>query len=330
MEENITTSIASPAIADSKIASDPWQIESLIRSAWKRTLDRFVSYFLAIALSVVIFIAVFLVCGLAAAALIGLSAAISLPQFPFLIVILVSLVGYLVLLYVGSLSNLLVIEVIIREDKAGVMETLAKVRPLVWDYVWLSFLMSLFLGGLFIWGVLSLFIIFILWSVWGSFMTFVFLEKRKKGLTNLWLSKAMVAQKFWGIVGRLLLVNVAAFIISSILASSKNSVLELGSVLVSLIIQPFLISFSYEMYRIIPDHDTYKSPKGWIVMSVLGWVLGVLAIVLLAGSFMTLFKNFSFPDILNRFKPLQNEQDINRFLPKNLPLLDNSGANQSL
>lgn len=298
-----------------------WQIEKLIRAAWVRTSERFISYFLAIVLSLVIFVAVFLVGGILAVALIGLSAALSLSSLGLvsaLLVILVSLVGYLVLLYVGSLINLLIAEIIIREDKAGVMETLAKVRPLVWDYVWLSFLMSLFLGGLFIWGLLSLFIVLILWSVWGSFVTFVFLEKRKKGLANLWLSKAVVSQRFWGIVGRMLLVNVAAFIISSILASSKNSVLEFGSVLVSLIVQPFLISFSYEMYRIIPDHDTYKSPKAWVVLSVLGWVLGIASIALLAGSFMTLFKSFSPQDILNTYKPLQSEQDINRFLPQNL------------
>lgn len=335
MEENITPIAASPAMADNKTVSDPWQIENLIRSAWKRTLDRFVSYFLAIVLSLVIFIAVFLVCGLVAAVLIGLSAAFSLSNLGLvsaLLIILVSLVGYLVLLYVGSLVSLLINEVVIQDVKTGVMEALAKVRPLVWDYAWLSFLMSLFFAGLFIWGVLSLLVVFFLWSVWASFITFVFLEKRRRGLDNLWLSKAMVAQKFWGIVGRIILVNVAAFIISSILASSKNSILEIGSVLVSLITQPFLISFSYEMYRLIPDPvaPATKKPKAWIIMSVVGWLLGVLAIALLASSFMTLFKSFSPQDVLNMYKPLQSEQDINRFLPQSLPSLDNTGANQGL
>lgn len=319
MEENITPITLSPTPVDNKTASDPWQIEALIRSAWRRTLDRFVSYFLAIVLSVVIFVAVLIACGIVAAVLIAVSAAFSLTNLGLvsvLLIVLMSLVGYLVLLYVGSLINLLVNEVIIQEEKTGVMETLSKVRPLVWDFVWLSFLMSLFLGGLFIWGVLSLFIVYILWSIWGVFTTFVFLDKRKKGLNNLWLSKTMVSQRFWGIVGRMLLLNVAAFIISSILASSKNSVLELSSVLVSLITQPFLISFSYEMYRNIPEPQNVKRPGIWVGLSVVGYVLFIMMSVVAGSSLMKLFKDFSPQELLNMYKPLQNEQDINKFLPK--------------
>lgn len=321
MEENITPIVASPVVADNKNVSDPWQIENLIRLAWKRTLDRFVSYFLAIVLSLVIFIGVFLVCGLAAAVLIGLSAAFSLSNLGLvsaLLIILVSLVGYLALLYVGSLVSLLINEVVIQDVKTGVMEALAKVRPLVWDYAWLSFLMSLFFAGLFIWGVLSLLVVFFFWSVWASFITFVFLEKRRRGLDNLWLSKAIVSQRFWGIVWRMLLLNVAAFIISSILAISKNSVMELSSVLVSLITQPFLISFGYEMYRNIPEPQNVKRPGVWIGLSIVGFILIIIISVLVSSRLSIFFKSITPQGLLNLYKPLQNEQDINRFLPQNL------------
>ena len=320
MEENLTLNTTSAVATQNGTPSDPWQLVNLIRLAGKRTADRFVSYFLAVVLSLVIFVAVFIACALVAGILIALSAALSLSNLGLvsvLLIILVSLTGYLVLLYVGSLVILLVNEVIIQDVKTGVMESFAKVRPLVWDYVWLKFLMSLFLGGLFIWGLLSLFIIFLLWSVWTTFVTFVYLEKRKKGLENLWLSKALVDQRFWGIVGRLLLVNVAAFIVSSILASSKNSILEIGSVLISLITQPFLISFGYEMYRRIQEPAVIKRPSAWLGFSVLGWVIFIGGFVVLFGPISSALKNVSPQDLLNRYRTLQNEQDIDKFLPQN-------------
>ena len=321
MEENITPVTPASAVGQNNTASDSWQIENLIRMSWNRTADRFVSYFLAIVLSVVIFVGVFVIGAVVAGILIAIFAALSLSNLGLvsvLLIVLVSLVVLLILLYVGSLINLLINEVMIQETKTGVMETLAKVRPLVWDYVWVTSFMSLFFVGLLIWGVLSLGSVFILWSVWSSFVTFVFLEKRKRGLANLWMSKALVDQRFWGIVGRLVLLNAAAFLISSILAGSKNSVLEFGSLIASLIVQPFMISFGYEMYRNIPEPQNVKRPGVWVGFSAAGWALLILMVVVLGNSLVGLLKDFSPQELMNIYKSAQNVRGTNRLIPKSV------------
>lgn|GEM_PF-1018665 len=321
MEENTAVNTPTPVITNEKVDTDPWQIETLIRRSFERTKDRFISYFLAVVLSVVIVLAVVLGAVFVAGLLIAISAGLSLSNLGLLsalLIVLMSLLGYLALLYVSSLANLLVNGVVIFEPKVGVTEALSKVRPLVWSFAWLGFLMSLFLGGLFVWGVLSLFVVYILWSIWGAFTTFVFLDKKKGGLASLWISKAMVSQRFWGIVGRLLLLNVAVFFVSTILASSRNSVLELSSVLVSLITQPFLISFSYEMYRNTPETQDVKSPGIWVGLSVVGYVLFFGVALVIGSSIIRLSKSISPQELLNIYKTYNEGRTVDSVIPRSL------------
>ena len=257
-----------------------WQLESLIKRAFVRTKERFLSYFLALVLSFAFVLISVIILGLLLV-LGGLAAALTkLVLVSFFASLVMILLVVLVFVFVGSWIQLSTIKVLIQDDRLGVVETFKKVRSLVWGYLTFSLLASLFMLGLLPLGLLSLGIVFLLWSFWNSFSTFVYLTNRQKGIANLWQSRALVNKRFWGIVGRLLLMNIAVAFISLVLAGSKSSLLAIVSVIFSLFSQPFLISFSFEMYRNLSQPVGAKGPRAWLVLSVVGWVLTALYLFL--------------------------------------------------
>lgn len=308
------------------VTSDPWRIEGLISWAFNRTKDRFVSYFLALILSFLISLALvvaFLVVGGLTLFLVSLTRQpLLIGSFAFLLLLLFLLAMY----YLSSLCTLLTTQVIIQDQKVGVMESLKGVWPAIWGYVWLLFLISLFLMGLLPFGFLTLGVVLILWSFWSSFSVFIFLEKRKGGLYSLWLSKSLIDQRFWGVAGRLLLLNASVIFISLILAASKNSFLEIVSFAWGLLAAPFILSFSYEIYRLLPSPEVVKRPTGWVISSIVGWLLLFLLVVGLISSVGKLLKDFSPSELMSIYGPvitrsLQNQQGSNPFsIPDNLNL----------
>src|SRR3990167_1768015 len=227
MEENLVT----PAVlgVPPKVEELGWQIESLIKRAFGRTRERFLSYFLALIISftfilvALIILVILLVVG-------GLGVALTkMALVSFLISLMMVLLAGLVLIFVSSWIQLSVIEILIQNDNLGVIETFKKVRPLVWDYLTFVLLSSLFMLGLLPLGLMSLGIAFLLWSFWNSFSTFVYLTNRQKGIANLWQSRALVNQRFWEIAGRMLILNLMVIFISLILAMSKSSYLGVVS-----------------------------------------------------------------------------------------------------
>ena len=274
MEENLVT----PAVlgVPPKVEELGWQIESLIKRAFGRTRERFLSYFLALIISFT-FILVALIILVLLLVVGGLGVALTkMALVSFLISLMMVLLAGLVLIFVSSWIQLSVIEILIQNDNLGVIETFKKVRPLVWDYLTFVLLSSLFMLGLLPLGLMSLGIAFLLWSFWNSFSTFVYLTNRQKGIANLWQSRALVNQRFWEIAGRMLILNLMVIFISLILAMSKSSYLGVVSVIFSFVSQPFLISFSFEMYRNLPKPVEAKGPRAWFLLSVAGWILVAL------------------------------------------------------
>ncbi len=271
--------------------TNPWQLEHLIKQAFLRTKERFVSYFLAVIVSFGLYlvaffalIAVILVTGL----LYGISKSVLLTVFLGFIILVVFLSLFV---FIGSWTQLAAVEILIGEERIGVIDTYKKVKPLVWGYVWFSALSMLFMIGLFPLSVLSLFIILILWSVWSSFVVFVYLRQGRRRLDNLWVSRSMVNQRFWGIVGRIILVSLAILFINILLVSSKNSLLGLSSVIFSLFTTPFAMSFNYEIYKNLREPTTVEKPKVWLVFSVVGWILGMLIFAISFGSIIYLLRS---------------------------------------
>lgn len=260
---------------------DPWQIENLLRAAFARTKERFLSYLLSLGLSAAIGcggILALLVLGVPVALLVSVTKFSAVAIF---ICVLLAISGLIALSYLGAWTSLTVVQTLIRDEKNGLIETFREVRPYVWGFVWYHALSCLFFLGLLPWGLLTLFIVPILWAIWGSFGAFVYLQKRKSGLENLWVSKALVSQRFWGIVGREALVLLTIMVIGALVSSQPVLATIWG--LAQIFTTPFLICFSFEMYRLLPEPppEKTKTPSGWVVVSALGWVLAIGLIILL-------------------------------------------------
>lgn len=286
---------------------NPLSLENLFRQAFKRTKERFLSYLIVALISI----------GIGIAVVIGLLLIIGLLALLFALtksIILITLLSLLFLLaaltlmyYVGAWLHLTTTYVIISPKKVTTGEAFAKMKPLVWNYVKLEVLLSLFFLGLVIPTLFTLFIALLIWAFWGTFVTFVYLEQQKKGLDNLWTSKAIVSQKFWGVTGRLILVMILIWLLQIAFNSGgKNSIGPFFSFIISLLSGPFVLSYHYEIYKNLPLPQNIPTPKGWIIASLLGLILTFGALVF---GLVKLFETFS----LNQLSTIMET------LPKTLP-----------
>ena len=145
---------------------------------------------------------------------------------------------------------------------------------------------AILLYGLFIFGIVTLFILSAIWTVWFSFFVFVIALEGLKGTAALRKSKSYVKNRFWGIVGRYLLLFIPYVIIlipAIILAFLKLTGLqELYTAIITIVCTPFLLAYTYSLYISAADTASAK-PKAsgtWmIVTSILGYLLLIVIIV---------------------------------------------------
>lgn len=213
-----------------------------------------------------------------------------------IITIAVGVIGFILFLFVTSWIQLATTSILIQEAKLGAVETYKATKARVWGFVWFNFLTGLFILGLLPLGILSLGVVLILWAIWGSFAAFVYIQKQKKGLTNLWTSKALVSQRFWGIVWRVIVLYVAVMVLQFALAfGTRDSAAAflggIGSGLISLFTGPFITSFLYEMYLNLTEPTDVKTPKVWVGLSIIGWIISILLFVFLTKSAISLIQN---------------------------------------
>lgn len=312
----VSVSPVSVVSADSK-----WEIEVLVKQAFARTKERFLSYFLIGVLTYVVFI-VLMLAGVLGGVVVGVLVAAKVLVVAVVLGMLLGVAFFLLMFYIGSWMSLGAVNIIISKEKMGISASLRYVKPMVWGYIWLNAVVLLFTLGLLPFGLITFFIIPLLWSVWGMFTGFVYLEYQKKGLANLWMSKALVGQKFWGILGRAVLIIVSIWLIQIALvyggrAAGMSGVSGIVSFLVSLFTGPFVISFLYEMYANTDKNVAVKSPVGWVVVSVIGYVLIVAFTVVVgaaigqaaAGVLNAIEKN---PKALENMRvPGQTQQELN-------------------
>lgn len=275
-----------------KKATDAWKIETLVKKAFDRTKQRFLSYIFVYIIGIGIVILTALCVALAAGALYLVFRATNLPALTILLGVVVGLGVIAALFYIGAWIQLMVINVLTDEKKPSVNESLKKTRPLVPGFIVLAILNGLFIAGLLPFSFLTLFIVFILWWIWGSMMGFVYLhQKQPKGISSLWISRQMVNQNFWGIVGRVLLVGGGLYFVTFLLSSSKNALLSALTPIVSILIGPFIISFLYEMYKNLSVPKAVEKPKAWVTLSVIGWIVSIIIFVSLGAFLVSLLQN---------------------------------------
>ncbi|QQG44316.1 MAG: hypothetical protein HYW86_00125 [Candidatus Roizmanbacteria bacterium] len=276
MEKDISASVSSG-----------WQIESLFKQAFIRTKERFLTYFL------ILFITFFstLVVLFGGALLTGIVFLIysltKLTVLVFFLGVVVLVIFVISVIYIASWGQLAINESLIHDPKLGSIETIKKVRPLVWGYFRYTILLILFSFGLSIYGFLSLGVVWIVWGVWGVFGVFVYLKQKRKGLDNLWVSKQMVSQRFWGILGRLALVYGVVWFIQLSFSFNENNSLRLISTVISFIAGPFIIAYIYEIYKNLSVPDKVKRPMIWIILSIIGGILLVIGLFFAMSAIMS-------------------------------------------
>lgn len=267
-------------ISQSNPNSSELGMEDLFKAAFFRTKERFLTYFLTYILSICIFIGVFLAIGL----LVGLNILIWTTSQSVTVgvvtIFVSSLIALGLLIYVGCWTSLAALYSLVSPTKLGVFDVFKSVRPLIWSYYKVSIVTTLFIIGLWPFGLLSIGIILILWAVWGMFMIFVFLEKKESGLKNLFISKAIVSTKFWGILLRVLMIYAVYVGIIFLLGASQGNeeargVSAILMPILGLFAGPFITSYFFEIYKRLPQPKKIPSNKVWVVLSVIGWVLSI-------------------------------------------------------
>lgn len=252
-------------------------IETLFSKAFARFKDRFLSYLIVSALSwglgLMLVVAGLLMSGIVAAVWFSTKALVAS--------VTVGVVGLLALIvgliYISAWVQLATVDVLISAKKLPPFDVYKKVKPMVGGYIYFMVVLGLFMVGLLPLTIASLFIVGILWSLWSIFSVFIYLEKKKKGLENLWISRAMVNQKFWPILGVVLLVIVLMSLVSLVLVSAKTGFAI--SLVTQLVLTPFIMSLYYELYLTLKVPAKGVKAPVWMALSVIGYVVTAVVLV---------------------------------------------------
>lgn len=271
------------------------QLETLFKDSFERFKSRFLSWFLAAVVSfgaALVVIATVVLLGLLHAAIFAATQSAAMVGISVFITGIATIIG---MVYVFSWITLVIIDVVITDHPAGLKNTFVRTRPYVWGFVWFAIISSLLIAGIVFLGILGFFIgaliLSILWGIWNSFSVFVYLENRYRGLANLWASYHTVNKQFWGVFGRLFLLYLAIYFVFILLSMGAvgenaglfNAIIQILNILVS----PFIIAYTYEIYRHLRTEEPNTKPvTGWIVTSVIGWIVGIALIILVPVMFI--------------------------------------------
>ena len=253
-----------------------WEIETLMRKAFQRVRGRFLTYILAYVLMFALVFGVtflFVFMGILAAG----AFANKMTLITGILLAVLTVLGVIAFMYITGFTQLVVVYTLIRKEKGTIMQNINEMKSLVWGYVWLNIAMLIFMIGLLPVGLISIFIVYVLWAFWGSFSAFVYIEHKKKGLDNLWISYMMVKKRFWAIAGRMALVVMAYMLVSGLLSMYDNAILNVLQYAVYIFFGPFILSYDYEIYRLLEVPAKVERPGMWIALSVVGYVfIGLL------------------------------------------------------
>lgn len=157
---------------------------------------------------------------------------ISIILFTFLIA---GVFAALVIAFLIKVSLMLVVKE--RSVTMSVKEYLSHGLVLAGSYAWVSFIVALTVLG----GFILLIIPGIVFAVWFSFSTYVFIAEGKKGKSAMVRSKELVKGYWWVIFGRLLVIGILGAIVSQIPF--------LGYLINLLFMMPLTLIYMYLLYE---------------------------------------------------------------------------------
>ncbi|MEI6326542.1 MAG: hypothetical protein WCO78_00295 [Candidatus Roizmanbacteria bacterium] len=280
---------------------DPWSIELLIKKAFLRTKSRMLTYLLLQLISSMVSSAVLTVTLGISVAIVAVLIIAGQQMVALVVGLLLFLVIVIIAVYVSSLFQIASVRSIITEDP--ILDTIKMSRQLLNPYLTLTLWQGLFMLGLLPIGLVTSFIVPVVWSLLFSFANFILITSTTKGASILWASKDMILSKFWGIVGRYILLTILISTLTSAGIALIGFVLSLFGVglvsligrgnpeaaqsslstlqtivslfvnslgyIVPLIIAPMYTAYLFEMYLLIPVPDIPKKPKIWIGLSAI-------------------------------------------------------------
>ncbi len=179
------------------------------------------------------------------------------------------------------------------DDRIGVIESYRRGWKKLLSYWWIMILVTAVIMG----GTILLIIPAILFAIWFSFAPCVLVTENIKGMDSLMKSKEYVRGKWWGVFGRVfvLLIPVLIFIVtvgvmlSSMGFKQDSTVYDLVMQVINLFIWPFVIAYSFSLYRSLKEARgsfVFKSEgKGkFIAVGILGFFIIPIMLFLLLSS----------------------------------------------
>lgn len=203
---------------------------------------------------------------------------------PFHIASLV-LLGLWLLLFVLSLIAINIIFPIVsifilQGKKTPIFDLIRQSKKLFWPYF-----LTVLLGGLLTLGGTSLLVIpgIVIGLLFG-FMTYEVVIDGQSGTTALKRSYFMVKNYFWEVLGRLLILEIAIFIVTSILQkiASGDNLLGLVQFLFTVFASWFSRGYVYLLYKDVRSKTTFPQQISiqWIwIVSAVGWAITILLLV---------------------------------------------------
>lgn len=261
-----------------------YNLSTLINKSLERTSNRIAPFFMTYVIGIAMLLGVAAVIGIIGFMLIPGFKNAELTLMPYVVAGVAGLIAFAALLYISAWFNLAVMRVVMGDEKISGKQAFVETKALVPGFIKVQLLLMVFMLALLPIGFLSVFIILILWIFWSSLIMFVYLDQKKNGLDNVWVSRWMINQKFWKTAGYMLLVNLGVQIVMNIIPSflpQNNEVATaIGAIVVvifSFLTAPFLVSFNYEIYKALPKPETVEKPKVWINIAIVSGILMIVA-----------------------------------------------------
>jgi len=218
---------------------------------------------------------------------------------------------FALIIYLATWFQLSQVLAITKPELKEVYDCFRESRALILPFLGFSILHALFLMGFFLSNIFF-FLPYIIWSIWGAFAVFAFLDGKRGGLMPLWFSKAKVSHNFFKVLLYIAIAYSALFLVTSIFTQINKDLSFLSS-LVWFLATPFLMSYSYEIYRSLPEPKAVKRSTTGIVFSIIGWVLNFLLIGIALSSGI---KNL--PDAIKNDKEIRLNKNFEQNLLKEI------------
>jgi hypothetical protein len=275
-------------MAEKKPSSLP-SIQQLAKDAWELFKDTWVAYLKLIGMTIAyVFIAVLagvLISLPLAFGVIGSHAQIFNQLNPFQIATLVLLVLWFILFFLSIIVIDIIVPIVsifILQGKktTSIFELIKKSKPFFWPYF-----LTVLLSGLLAAGGLILFVIpALLIGFFFAFVTYEVVIENQSGRAALKRSYFMIKNNFWEVLGRLIVLEIAYIIISSILGrlAQGDGLLRLVQFLFGLFGSWYARAYIYLLYKEVRAKTIFPAQISirWIwIVSAVGWGILILLLV---------------------------------------------------